>query len=40
VPFLPFARHEATRNAGRHIIHIGPEHDSHLLPVIPVEADR
>lgn len=36
VPFLPFARHERTRNAGRHIIHIGPKHDSHLLmPVIP-----
>ncbi|MBO9581460.1 MAG: CocE/NonD family hydrolase [Sphingobium sp.] len=36
LPFLPFARHEETRNAGRHIIHVGPEHDSHLLvPVIP-----
>jgi len=36
LPFLPFARHERTRNAGRHIIHFGGAHDSHLLaPVIP-----
>ncbi|WP_404710452.1 CocE/NonD family hydrolase [Sphingomonas sp. MMS24-J13] len=36
LPFLPFARHQRTRNAGRHIVHIGPEHDSHLLvPLIP-----
>jgi hypothetical protein len=28
--------HDVTRNAGRHTIHTGGEHDSHLLvPVIP-----
>jgi len=37
-PRLPFARHEQTRNAGRHILHWGGEHDSHLLvSVIPME---
>lgn len=37
-PRLPFARHEQTRNAGRHILHWGGEHDSHLLvPIIPLE---
>jgi predicted acyl esterase len=36
LPFLPFARHNRTRNAGRHVIHIGGEYNSHLLmPVIP-----
>jgi len=36
LPMLPFARHEELRNAGRHIIHVGGAHDSHLLvPVIP-----
>lgn len=36
LPFLPFARHQRTRNVGRHIVHIGPDHDSHLLiPLIP-----
>jgi len=28
--------HTATRNRGRHVIHTGGHHDSHLLvPVIP-----
>lgn len=32
----PIARHENTVNQGRHIIHFGGDHDSHLLlPVIP-----
>jgi predicted acyl esterase len=36
LPFLPFARHQRTRNVGRHVIHVGPDHDSHLLiPLIP-----
>lgn len=30
-PQLPFARHTDLRNAGRHVIHTGGEHDSHLL---------
>lgn len=30
-PRLPFARHTDLRNAGRHVIHTGGEHDSHLL---------
>jgi hypothetical protein len=35
-PNLPFARHERTRNRGRHILHGGDGRDSHLLlPVIP-----
>jgi predicted acyl esterase len=35
-PRLPFARHEQTRNAGRHILHWGGSRGSHLLlPVIP-----
>jgi uncharacterized protein len=39
LPRLPFARHEATRNRGIHIIHAGGRYDSHLLaPVIPQEA--
>ncbi|OHE98155.1 CocE/NonD family Hydrolase [Colletotrichum orchidophilum] len=33
---IPVARHEATVNKGRHVIHFGGNHDSHLLlPVIP-----
>jgi uncharacterized protein len=35
LPNAPFARHEATRNRGVHVIHAGGEFDSHLLmPVI------
>lgn len=34
MPNAPFARHEATRNSGMHIIHAGGPYDSHLL--IPV----
>lgn len=35
-PNLPFARHERTRNRGRHVLHSGGGRDSHLLlPVIP-----
>lgn len=35
LPNLPFARHEATRNAGTHILHTGGSCDAHLLvPVI------
>lgn len=38
LPNLPFARHEELRNAGRHVIHTGGRHDSHLLvPVIPAK---
>ena len=40
LPNLPFARHEELRNAGRHVIHTGGRHDSHLLvPVIPPKED-
>jgi uncharacterized protein len=40
LPNLPFARHEETRNAGRHILHVGGAHPSHLLlPVIPARKD-
>ena len=36
LPNLPFARHEETRNRGRHVLHCGGAHDSRLLvPVIP-----
>jgi uncharacterized protein len=39
LPRLPFARHEATRNRGVHIIHTGGQYDSHLLAaVVPQEA--
>jgi ketosteroid isomerase-like protein len=35
-PNSPFARHEATRNRGTHVIHAGGQFDSHLLvPWIP-----
>lgn len=35
-PNLPFARHEQTRNRGRHVLHGGGAMPSHLLlPVIP-----
>ena len=35
-PNAPLARHEETRNRGRHRIHTGGPHDSHLLiPLIP-----
>ena len=38
LPRLPFARHEATRNRGVHVIHAGGRYDSHLLaPVIGQE---
>jgi predicted acyl esterase len=37
-PQLPFARHTELRNAGRHVIHTGGEHDSHLL--VPHIGDR
>ncbi len=38
-PNSPFARHEATRNQGRHIIHVGGQYDSHLLvPWIPPQS--
>jgi len=38
LPRLPFARHEATRNRGVHVIHAGGCYDSHLLvPLIPPE---
>jgi predicted acyl esterase len=30
-PQLPFARHTELRNAGRHVIHTGGEHDAQLL---------
>lgn len=30
-PQLPFARHTALRNAGRHLVHAGGGYDSHLL---------
>lgn len=34
---LPYNRHTANRNAGRHVIHAGGEFDSHLLlPVVQV----
>jgi len=37
-PNSPTARHEDTRNQGRHVIHVGGEYDSHLLvPWIPVQ---
>jgi len=45
VPGAPVARHEATRNEGRHVIHMGGRFDSHLvvpwIPAVPVlsEAD-
>jgi putative CocE/NonD family hydrolase len=36
-PGVSIALHPVTRNAGRHVIHTGGRHDSHiLLPVIPV----
>ena len=36
LPNLPFARHEKTRNEGRHVLYGGGGYDSHLLvPVIP-----
>lgn len=36
LPFLPFARHERTRNRGTHRLHSGPGRESRLLlPVIP-----
>jgi predicted acyl esterase/ketosteroid isomerase-like protein len=35
-PNAPFARHENTRNRGTHVLHTGPQFDSHLLiPWIP-----
>ena len=34
----PLPRHDATRNAGTHLIHSGAEYDSHLL--IPVVAKQ
>jgi predicted acyl esterase len=38
-PNAPFARHEATRNRGVHVVHTGGMYDSHLLvPVIPPAA--
>jgi uncharacterized protein len=38
LPRLPFARHEATRNSGVHVIHVGGRYDSHLLvPLVPPE---
>jgi uncharacterized protein len=39
VPHTPFARHERTRNGGRHLILTGGAYDSHLLvPWIPPAA--
>jgi len=36
LPNAPFARRQATRDAGLHVIHAGGMYDSHLLiPVIP-----
>lgn len=38
LPRLPFARHEDTRNRGRHVLHCGGAHDSRmLLPLIPAK---
>ena len=35
LPNTPTARHEATRNRGRHVLHTGGTYDSHLLlPVV------
>ncbi|MDR6512049.1 putative acyl esterase [Novosphingobium capsulatum] len=40
LPGLPFARHEQTRNAERHVLHLGAAHPSHLLlPVVPARED-
>jgi hypothetical protein len=41
LPRLPFARHEATRNSGAHVIRTGGRFDSHLLaPFIPLKIER
>ena len=39
VPNAPWARHDETRNRGRHVLHTGGSYDAHLLiPEIPASA--